>query len=125
MKGKIALNDNNPENKGGSKTMKMTSAQAAKELRKRNDQHDALLAKENKSREFVAAIQEDVEAIRPAYDYLKIQEELDKGSDSELLKDFIKLYGDEKDEAYETCHAIWNSIYEILNKEISARNEDK
>ena len=78
MKGKIALNDNNPENKGGSKTMKMTSAQAAKELRKLNDQHDALLAKENKSREFVAAIQEDVEAIRPAYDYLKIQEELDQ-----------------------------------------------
>ena len=55
----------------------------------------------------------------------KILEELDKGTDSELLKDFIKLYGDEKDEAYETCHAIWNSIYEILNKEISARNEDK
>ena len=55
----------------------------------------------------------------------KIQEELDKGTDSELLKDFIKLYGDEKDEAYETCHAIWNSIYEILNKEISAKNEGK
>ena len=51
---------------------KMTSAQAAKELRKLNDQHDALLARENKSREFVAAIQEDVEKIRPEYDYAGI-----------------------------------------------------
>ena len=58
--------------------MKMTSAQAAKELRKLNDQHDALLAKENKSREFIAAIQEDVETVRPSYDYPSIQMELEK-----------------------------------------------
>ena len=57
--------------------MKMTSAQAAKELRKLNDQHDALLARENKSREFVAAIQENVEKIRPEYDYVSVQDELD------------------------------------------------
>ena len=57
---------------------KMTSAQAAKELRKLNDQHDALLARENKSREFVAAIQEDVEKIRPKHDYAGIQDELDR-----------------------------------------------
>ena len=56
--------------------MRMTSAQAAKELRKLNDQHDAFLAKENKSREFTAAIQEDVESIRPAYGYEAIQAEL-------------------------------------------------
>lgn len=55
----------------------------------------------------------------------KIKEELDKETESELLKDFIKLYGDEKDDAYETSYAIWNSIYEVLNKEISDRNEDK
>lgn len=55
----------------------------------------------------------------------KIKEELDKKTESELLKDFIKLYGDEKDDAYETSYAIWNSIYEVLNKELSARNEDK
>ena len=55
----------------------MTSAQAAKELRKLNDQHDALLARENKSREFVAAIQEDVEKIRPEYDYTGVQSDLD------------------------------------------------
>ena len=56
---------------------KMTSAQAAKELRKLNDQHDALLTRENKSREFVAAIQEDVEKIRPEYEYAGVQRELD------------------------------------------------
>ena len=49
--------------------MKMTSAQAAKELRKLNDQHEALLAMENKVRWFTAAIQEDIESVRPAYDY--------------------------------------------------------
>ena len=54
-----------------------------------------------------------------------IQQELEKGTDSELLKDFIKLYGDEKNDAYETSRAIWNSIYDILNKEITVRNEDK
>lgn len=54
-----------------------------------------------------------------------IQKELEKGTDSELLKDFIKLYGDEKNDAYETSRAIGNSIYDILNKEITVRNEDK
>ena len=56
--------------------MMMTSAQAAKELRKLNEQHDAMLKMETKSREFVAAIQEDVDAVRPAYDYGERQTEL-------------------------------------------------
>ena len=55
----------------------------------------------------------------------KIKEELDKKTESQLIKDFILLYGDEKDDAYETCYAIWNNIYEILNKEIAIRNEDQ
>ena len=58
--------------------VRMTSAQAAKELRKLNDQHDAMLAKENKSREFVAAIQEDIEKIRPVYDYTGVQTDLER-----------------------------------------------
>lgn len=58
--------------------MKMTSAQAAKELRKLKDQHDALLAMENKTREFTAAIQEDIESVRPEYDYTAKQAELDE-----------------------------------------------
>ena len=56
--------------------MKMTSAQAAKELRKLNDQHEALLAMENKVRWFTAAIQEDIKSVRPAYDYAARQKEL-------------------------------------------------
>ena len=47
----------------------ITSAMAAKQLRKLNDRRDALLAMEKKSRTFTAAIQEDVESVRPAYDY--------------------------------------------------------
>lgn len=54
-----------------------------------------------------------------------IQKELNKGTDSELIKDFIILYGDEKINAYETCYDIWNSILEILNKEITFRNGDQ
>ena len=56
--------------------MRMTSAQAAKELKKLNDQHETLLAMENKARTFTAAIQEDVESVRPAYDYASRQTEL-------------------------------------------------
>ncbi|MBQ9211441.1 MAG: hypothetical protein IJ153_07075 [Clostridia bacterium] len=56
--------------------MKMTSAVAAKELKKLNDQHDALTSMERKSSEFVAAIQEDIETVRPAYDYTAVQKEL-------------------------------------------------
>ncbi|MBE5788328.1 MAG: hypothetical protein E7325_01540 [Clostridiales bacterium] len=56
--------------------MKMTSAAAAKELKKLNEQHEALTAMENKSSEFIAAIQEDIETVRPAYDYVAVQKEL-------------------------------------------------
>lgn len=55
---------------------KMTSAQAAKELRKMLDQHDALLKKEQKASVFRAAIQEDIEDVRPLYDYAAFQSEL-------------------------------------------------
>ena len=56
--------------------MKMTSAAAAKELKKLNEQHEALTAMENKSSEFIATIQEDIETVRPAYDYAAVQKEL-------------------------------------------------
>ena len=54
-----------------------------------------------------------------------IKTELDKGTESDLIKDFIKLYGDEEDDAYDVCLSIWTNIYDILNKEIEERNEDK
>ena len=54
-----------------------------------------------------------------------IKTELDKGTESDLIKDFIKLYGDEEDDAYDVSLSIWTNIYDILNKEIEERNEDK
>lgn len=57
--------------------MTCTSAEAAKLLRKLNDEYDALLFKEERSREFHAAMGEDVESVRPEYDYEKTQKELD------------------------------------------------
>lgn len=49
--------------------MKYTSAEAAKLLRQLNDDYCALLEKEMQSREFVAAVGEDIESVRPEYDY--------------------------------------------------------
>jgi hypothetical protein len=49
--------------------MKYTSAQANKLLKKLNDEYSALLDKEQRSRDFRAAMGEDVESVRPAYDY--------------------------------------------------------
>ena len=53
-----------------------TSAQAAKLLRKWNEEYTALLDQEIQSRSFVAAVGEDAESVRPAYDYAATQREL-------------------------------------------------
>lgn len=58
--------------------MKMTSAQAAKELKTLKDQFDALEALENKSKEFIVSIQENVESVRPQYDFFSKQNELNE-----------------------------------------------
>jgi hypothetical protein len=57
--------------------MKYTSAQAAKLLRKLNDEYSAILNREEMSRSFNAAMGEDPETVRPEYDYAKTQVELD------------------------------------------------
>ena len=54
----------------------VTSAMAAKHLKKLNDQRDTLLAMEKKAKVFTAAIQEDIETVRPAYDYAATQKEI-------------------------------------------------
>ena len=73
--------------------MKMTSAQAAKELKKLNDQHEMLLDMENKARIFTAAIQEDVESVRPPYDYAARQAELaDIEEQIRILKHAINTF---------------------------------
>lgn len=53
--------------------MRMTSAEAAKLLRKLNDEQASLLAREENCRQFLASVGEDVEACRPAYDYAETQ----------------------------------------------------
>lgn len=54
----------------------ITSAAAAKHLRKLNEQREALLMMERKAGTFTAAIQEDEERVRPAYDFAETQETL-------------------------------------------------
>lgn len=49
--------------------MTYTSAQAAKLLRRLNDEYAAMLEREALSREFNAAVGENVDAVRPAYSY--------------------------------------------------------
>lgn len=56
--------------------MKYTSAEASKLLRKLNEEQAAIKDKEEKSCVFIAAIEEDVESVRPAYQYADIQAKL-------------------------------------------------
>lgn len=53
--------------------MPYTSAQAAKLLRRLNDEYAAMLEREVLSREFNAAVGENVDAVRPAYSYADAQ----------------------------------------------------
>ena len=54
----------------------MTSAMAAKYLRKLNEEHDALLQKEKKSDTYIVSVQEKPEDVRPEYDYAAVQLQL-------------------------------------------------
>lgn len=56
--------------------MKYTSAEAAKLLRKLNEEQAAIKEREKKSSWFVAAIEEDIENVRPEYNYASVQEQL-------------------------------------------------
>ena len=58
--------------------MKYTSAEAAKLLRSLNEEHDTLLYRENQSKSFVAAHSEDIESVRPEYDYESTQQMLEE-----------------------------------------------
>ena len=57
--------------------MKYTSAEAAKLLRKLTEEKSAILELESQSKEFVASLGEDVESIKPEYDYKQTQIKLD------------------------------------------------
>ena len=66
----------NNELKGEMNMTQITSAIAAKQLRKLNEQRESLLAREKKAKTFTVAIQEDVESVRPAYDFQATQDAL-------------------------------------------------
>lgn len=54
--------------------MLVTSAKAAKILRQLNDELSTLQLREQNSSSFVAAIQEDIESVRPAYSFAEMRE---------------------------------------------------
>ena len=54
--------------------MKVTSSQANKFIRQLNEQLKALEVREQNARSFLAATGEDVESVRPAYDYASMQD---------------------------------------------------
>ncbi len=56
--------------------MQYTSAQAAKLLRKLGEEHQLLLNDEMNTCVFLAATGEDVDSLRPGYDYTATQQEL-------------------------------------------------
>lgn len=57
--------------------MKYTSAEASKLLRKLNEDYHSLLEMERQSKTFIAALEEDIESVRPEYDYANVQAQLE------------------------------------------------
>lgn len=57
--------------------MKYTSQEAAKLLKSLNEQHELIVLNEQQSSSFVAAVSEDIESVRPEYDYAAVQDKLD------------------------------------------------
>ena len=58
--------------------MKYTSSQAVKLLRKLNDDYNALLKKEEMSKDFLVSLGENPDSIRPEYDFCTVQRDLEK-----------------------------------------------
>ena len=56
--------------------MKVTSAEAAKILRAVNEEILAIREKEDKSATFIAALEEDIESVRPVYSYEETAEKV-------------------------------------------------
>lgn len=53
--------------------MKYTSAAAGKLLKKLNDERASILLREENGKEFLAAVGEDIESVRPGYDFATTQ----------------------------------------------------
>ena len=53
--------------------MKYTSAEAGKLLKKLNDERASILLREENGKEFLAAVGEDIESVRPEYNFKEKQ----------------------------------------------------
>lgn len=53
--------------------MKYTSAEAGKLLKKLNDERASILLREENGKEFLAAVGEDIESVRPSYNFATTQ----------------------------------------------------
>lgn len=58
--------------------MKYTSSEASKLLKKLSEEHLALVEQEKQRKDFLATLGEDVESVRPKYDYAETQKQLDE-----------------------------------------------
>lgn len=58
--------------------MKLTSAEAAKLLRKLNEEYQEIIDTEELSREFTAAVEENIESVKPEYNYRATQKQLEE-----------------------------------------------
>ena len=56
--------------------MKYTSAEANKLLRKLNDEKTSVMYREENGKEVLAAVGEDIESVRPKYDFTETQNEI-------------------------------------------------
>ncbi len=73
--------------------MQYTSAQAAKLLRRLNEEFSSLKDNESQSKEFLASVGEDVESVRPEYDFLSTQKRMNEIERKiRLLKHTINVF---------------------------------
>lgn len=73
--------------------MRYTSAEAAKILRQLHEDQRALLHKEAQSMDFLAAVGEDIESVRPVYDYAETQKKLTEYEEKiRIIKHAINVF---------------------------------
>ena len=73
--------------------MKYTSAEAGKLLKKLNDEQSSIILREQNGMEFLAAVGEDVESVRPNYNFRETQNALDEvGRKIRKLKHALNLF---------------------------------
>ncbi len=71
----------------------LTSAEAAKLLRKLNEEYASIAEKEEKRKVFRAALGEDPESVRPDYDYRQTQTELEETAEKiRRVKHAVNLF---------------------------------